>query len=67
MELEWSISDPEKGEKGARTVQEIKEKCKLSKRKFNCPLFPMKRVVIDTLHLFLCVTNVLINLLIRDL
>ena len=30
MDLEWSISDPTKG---ARTIEEIKEKSKLSKKK----------------------------------
>lgn len=73
MKLEWSISDPEKG---ARTIEEIREKHKLSKRsksRFNCcgdplfPFIPIQRVVIDTLHLFLRITDVLINLLIRDL
>ena len=73
MDLEWSISDPTKG---ARTIEEIKEKSKLSKRsklRFSCcrdplfPFIPIKRVVIDSLHLFLRITDVLINLLIRDL
>lgn len=71
--LKWLISDPEKG---ARTIQEIKGKCKISKRsksRFSCcrdplfPFIPIKRVVIDILHLFLRITDVLINLLIRDL
>ena len=73
MELEWSVSD---STKGARTIEEIKEKSKLSKRskhRFNCcreplfPFIPIKRVVIDSLHLFLRITDVLINLLIQDL
>ena len=73
MELQWSISDPLNG---ARTIEEIKEKSKLSKRsklRFSCcrepifPFIPITRVVIDSLHLFLRITDVLINLLIRDL
>ena len=71
--LEWSVTDVSKG---ARTVQKIKEKAMLSKRskvRYSCcraPLFPfilMERVVIDTLHLFLRISDVLINLLICDL
>ena len=56
---------------GARTVEEIKEHAK--KHKFNCkfpPLFdfiPMDHVVIDTLHFFLRVSDVLIELLIQEL
>jgi len=68
-----SISDLNKG---ARTIQEISEKAKLPKKSklhFNCsetPIFsfiPIQRVVIDHLHLFLRISDVLINLLIRDL
>ena len=71
--LEWSVTDVSKG---ARTVQEIKEKAMLSKRskvRYSCcraplfPFIPMEQVVIDTLHLFLRVSDVLIYLLIRDL
>ena len=64
----WSISDTPMG---ARTVEELKEHAK--KHKFNCkfpPLFdfiPMDHVVIDTLHLFLRVSDVLIELLILEL
>ena len=73
MSQEWSLLDTKKG---ARTVDEIAEKSKLSKHnttRFNCvheplfPFIPLKRVVIDTLHLFLRICDVLINLLIRDL
>ena len=72
-DLEWSITDPSKG---ARTTQEIKEKSMLSKSskvRFSCcraplfPFIPMEQVVIDTLHLFLRISDILINLLIRDL
>lgn len=72
-DLDWSITDTSKG---ARTTKEIKEKAMLSKRstvRFSCcraplfPFIPMERVVIDTLHLFLRISDVLINLLIRDL
>ena len=64
----WSIYDTQMG---ARTVEEIKEHAK--KHKFNCkypPLFdfiPMDHVVIDTLHLFLRVPDVLIEFLILEL
>ena len=73
MSKEWSITDTEQG---ARTVDEITNKSKLAKtsnQRFNCarvPLFstiPLNRVVIDSLHLFLRISDVLINLLIRDL
>ena len=73
MDKIWSLTDPAKG---ARTVQEITEKSKLaksSKNRYNCrraplfPFIPIKRVVIDSLHLFLRVGDVLINLFIRDL
>ena len=64
----WSISDPTFG---ARTIDEI-GKFSIGK-KFNCkarPLFdfiPMDHVIIDTLHLFLRISDVLIDLLIREL
>ena len=73
MTLQWSISD---SSEGARTTQEISEKAKLpkkSKLRFNCsetPIFsfiPLQNVIIDHLHLFLRISDVLINLLIRDL
>ena len=73
MSLKWSITDPAKG---ARTIEEITEKAKLgktSKNRFNCshapmfPFIPIQHVVIDSLHLFLRIADVLINLLIRDL
>lgn len=73
MALSWSIQDQSKG---ARTIEEIQEKCKLgktSKSRFNCchppmfPFIPIERVIIDSLHLFLRIADVLINLLIRDL
>ena len=67
---EWSLSDLNKG---ARTVAEI-EKASSSSRgeKFNVknsPLFPsipISRVIIDSLHLFLRISDNLINLLIMD-
>ena len=73
MTMTWSLTDPVKG---ARTIEEIKEKSKFgktSKYRFNCsrepifPFIPLHRVVIDSLHLFLRIADVLINLLIRDL
>lgn len=54
MALPWSIQDQSKG---ARTVEEIKEKSKLGKTS----------IVIDSLHLFLRIADILINLLISDL
>ena len=73
MTQEWSISDTTKG---ARTIEEIvhlSAKPKRSKQRFNCsqlPLFrfiPIDHVVIDTLHIFLHVADILINPLIGDL
>ena len=69
---EWSVTD---SSKGARSVQEIVEYAALprSQEKFNVshvPLFPtipLSHVVIDNLHLFLRVADVLINLLITEL
>jgi len=71
--LEWSVTDTAKG---ARTIEEIEESSKLGKRnknRFSCcqkpifPFIPIERIVIDSLHLFLRIADVLINLLIRDL
>ena len=64
----WPISDPEHG---ARTVQEniTLAQCPKSHKEYNVsrvPLFPtipLTRVVIDNLHLFLRVSDVLIDLL----
>ena len=72
MDMEWSLIDTDKG---ARTVEETLTASSLpkSKRKYNVsaqPLFPkipLKRVVIDPLHLFLRVTDNLTNLLITEL
>ena len=70
MSLKWSINDPAHE---ARSIEEIKEMAKLPKRSksyFNCsrdPIFsfiPISRVIIDSLHLFLHISDVLINLLI---
>ena len=73
MTLQWSLSD---SSKGARTMQEISENTKFPKKSklcFNCsetPIFsfiPLQHVIIDHLHLFIRISDVLINLLIRDL
>ena len=70
MSQEWSITDIAKG---ARTIDEIAEFASMKYHKFNCsrkplfPFIPIHRVIIDTLHLFLRICDVLINLLIRDL
>ena len=73
MTKEWSIVHQAKG---ARTIEEITTMSKLGKRNLNrnnCshePLFPfisIERVVIDSLHMFLRISDTLKNLLIRDL
>lgn len=72
MDLEWSITDTAKG---ARTIEEITRLAQKPKstERFNCshsPVFsfiPMHYVVIDSLHLFLRVCDLLINLLIQEL
>ena len=73
VDKEWSITDVEKG---ARTINSIITASKLpakSPKRFNCsrtPLFqavPIHRVIIDNLHLFLRITDNLINLLITEL
>ena len=70
MSKEWSAFDVSKG---ARTVKEIQELSIKSRANMGCkrsPLFtfiPIHRVLIDTLHLFLRVSDLLINLLIQDL
>ena len=69
----WSIKNIQEG---VRTIEEIKQLSKLPKRKdiekFGCiqqPLFsiPIDHIVPDILHLFLRVSDVLINLLILEL
>jgi len=73
MSMKRSLTDVRKG---ARTIEEITEKSTLSKQnkeRYNCrhiplfPFIPIERVIIDTLHLFLCISDNLTNLLIRDL
>ena len=71
MEKQSSTSE---AEHGARSVTEITECCnKPKKQRFNCahpPLFstiPISHVVPDVLHLFLRVTDVLLNLLILEI
>lgn len=64
----WSILDPDLG---ARNLEQIKKFARSNK--FNCnhaPLFsfiPLSHVVIDTLHLYLRISDNLIELLIREL
>ena len=70
----WSIFD---GAKGARTIAEIQELSKSAHKKgvetYGCirqPLFPsiaVDHIVPDILHLFLRISDVLINLLILEL
>ena len=63
----WSIGDPTFG---TRTIEEIKFS---TGKKFNCkvkPLFdfiPMDHVIIDTLYFSLRISDVLIELLTREL
>ena len=70
MEKSWSITDTMKG---ARTIDEIHTLCDHpSKKNFGCvqkPIFPIPvdHVIIDTLHLFLRIGDLLTNLLIMDL
>lgn len=64
----WSTKDPHFG---ARKITEIETYSRV--KKFNCtekPLFvfiPIDHVIIDTLHLFLRISDVMIDLLIREL
>eukprot|EP00112_Aurelia_sp_Birch-Aquarium-sp1_P016188 Seg365.3 transcript_id=Seg365.3/GoldUCD/mRNA.D3Y31 product="hypothetical protein" protein_id=Seg365.3/GoldUCD/D3Y31 len=70
--LKWSMIDTMQG---ARTVQEITSMAAIKSKanKFNCsnpPLFnfiPITRVVPDSLHLFLRISDQLIHQLIRDI
>ena len=73
MNLKWSMNDTQYG---ARTIEEISSMAQLSKNnknRYNCkhkpifPFIPINYVVIDTLHMFLRIMDVLINLLIRDI
>ena len=70
----WSFKDVDKG---ARTIEEIQRRSTLSKSKkkdkfgyIRMPLFPtipIDHIIPDILHLFLRISDVLINLLILDL
>ena len=73
IDKKWSITDKDEG---ARTIEDMKAAAKLPKKsskKYNCshpPLFdmiPMHKVIIDNLHLFLRISDLLINLLIMDI
>jgi hypothetical protein len=71
MEKDWSAFD---STKGARTIDEIVNFSKLPKaRRFGCrsirmfKFIPIDHVMIDTLHLFPRVSDLLTNLLIQDL
>jgi hypothetical protein len=71
MTKEWSAFDTKKG---ARTIDEIERFMALPKnRRKGCqgkPIFsfiPIDHVIIDTLHLYLRVSDLLINLFIQDL
>ena len=69
----WSMVDSKKGrERKVKKTEECSKKRSLSE-KYNCcnpPLFPpisLTRVVPDTLHLFFCICDQLINQLIKGL
>ena len=72
MDKEWSAFDKTKG---ARTIEEIKQFAALPKarKRYNCSrsalfeFIPIDHVVIDTLHLFLRISDLLINLFIQEL
>ena len=69
---EWALDDP--ADRNSHTIEENLAILKLPKtqRKWNVtnsPLFstiPLRRVVLDTLHLFLCVSDVLEDCLLRQ-
>ena len=71
--MQWPLDDPNSD--GSRTIEENVAISKLpkAKRKWNvanAPLFPtipLSRVVIDNLHLFLRVFDVLMDCLFTDL
>ena len=74
---EWSVTDGTNG--GARTIAEIQECARITKRKdtedlkcacINQPIFPcipITRIIPDILHLFLRISDVLTNLLLLEL
>ena len=68
----WSLTDPGKGARSIEEIQNCAKKRKNAKDKYNCsrqPIFPipLDHIVPDILHLFLRITDVLINLLILEL
>ena len=69
MDKSWSIYDVKHGARG-RTTTELPT---TRNKKYNCsnsplfPFIPLDHVIIDTLHLFLRITDLLINLLVQDL
>ena len=68
----WSLTDPGKGARSIEEIQNCAKKRKNTKDKYNCsrqPIFPipLDHIVPDILHLFLRITDVLINLLILEL
>ena len=73
LTMSWPITDVAKGARTIGEIQQISKLSKSSKHRYNCchepifPFIPMHRVVIDSLHLFLRIADVLYKLLIRDL
>ena len=70
VHLKWSLTDTNNG---ARTIEENQKIGEQTRKQYNVshpPLFPtipLKNVVIDNLHLFLRVSDVIIDLLIVEL
>ena len=66
MSQQWSISD---NAKGARTIEEIARLASTKQHRFNCSQKPLSSYSWSSLihSIFLRISNVLINLLIRDL
>ena len=69
----WSMEDPEKGTQTIAEIQKFAETKKKATEKYGCvrqPLFPsinVDHIISDVLHLFLRISDVLINLLITEL
>ena len=69
----WSMEDPEKGAQTIAEIQKFAETKKKATEKYGCvrqPLFPsipVDHIIPDVLHLFLRISDVLINLFITEL
>jgi len=73
MQLVWSITETEHGARSVDKISKMSKLGKYSKKRYNCShelifdFIPIHHVIIDTLHLFLCISHILIELLIRDI